>query len=245
MVSGEIENPELDPSQDPLWLRIDVFDFDGLDATLPFSERLARDNGWTPEYAVRVIKEYKRFCYLAIRAGHEVVPSDQIDQAWHLHLGFSREYRDEFCANVLQADLHRSPALNGGSEDAGRYRDLYAATMKSYERISGGPPPTDIWPNVEQRFRDALDMRRVNAADYMFIRRPPKGLLWIGQLTLVLATLYYLFQGEYTIALVIGIATAGMVIYRERTDHKWRIKPWRDGDADDESDSGDGPNRKF
>lgn len=242
MVSEEIENPDMDPSQDPLWNRIDVFDFDGLDATQPFSERLARDNGWTSEYAVRVIKEYKRFCYLAIRAGHAVVPSDQIDQAWLLHLSFSREYWEEFCANVLHADLHHSPALNGDSEDAGRHRDSYAATMKSYERISGEPPPTDIWPNVEQRFGEAVAMRRVNAADYMIIRRPPKGLLWIVQITLILATLYYLFQGEYTIALAIGIATVGMVIYRERTDNKWRIKPWRDGD-DDELDSGGGRNR--
>jgi hypothetical protein len=67
MVASEIENPDLDPSQDPLWHRIDAFDLEGVDPALPFSRRLARDNGWTPDYAARVVEEYKRFCYLAGR----------------------------------------------------------------------------------------------------------------------------------------------------------------------------------
>ncbi len=240
MAAKEIENPDLDPSRDPLWQRIDAFDFDALDAALPFSQRLARYNGWTPDYAARVIEEYKRFCYLAVRAGHAVTPSDPIDQAWQLHLGFSQPYWDEFCAKVLRTDLHHSPALDGDTEDAGGQRDSYTATLKSYERMSGEPPPTDIWPNVEQLFSDAAAMRRVNAADYMIIRRPPKGLLWIAQIILVPATLYYVLQGEYMIALVAGIATAGIVFIRERTDNKLRPKPWRDGDDDELGPGGTG-----
>ena len=36
---------------------------------LPFVRRLARDNGWSAAYAERVLREYKRFVYLAVRAG--------------------------------------------------------------------------------------------------------------------------------------------------------------------------------
>jgi hypothetical protein len=229
-VAREFDNPDLDPSQDPLWHRIDAFDLDALDVTLPFSRRLARDNCWTHDYAARVIEEYKRFCYLSVRAGHAVAPSDQIDQAWRLHLSFSRQYWDEFCTKVLCADLHHSPPLTSDLEDAGRHRASYAATMKSYQRMSGAPPPADIWPNVAQQFSDAVAMRRVNTADYMIIRRPPKGLLWIVQIALVLATLYSLLQGEYTLALVVGLATAAVAIYRDRTDNKWTARPRRDGD---------------
>ncbi len=76
MTGMDVEKPDLDPSTDPLWHRLDAFEFDEVDAELAFSDRLARDNGWTADYAGRVIDEYKRFCYLALRAGHEVTPSD-------------------------------------------------------------------------------------------------------------------------------------------------------------------------
>lgn len=48
---------------------------------LTFSQRLARDNCWSLNYAQRVIKEYKKFAFLAVCAGHPVTPSDQVDQA--------------------------------------------------------------------------------------------------------------------------------------------------------------------
>lgn len=46
---------------------------------LPFSTRLARENGWNPEFARKVIREYKRFIYLAVKAGHPVTPSKAVD----------------------------------------------------------------------------------------------------------------------------------------------------------------------
>src|SRR5690242_10295867 len=72
--------------EDPLWIRIAGFLLDDPEAKMPFSCRLARDNGWSHDYACRVIAEYKRFCYLALVAGHPVTPSEEVDQAWHLHL---------------------------------------------------------------------------------------------------------------------------------------------------------------
>ncbi len=41
--------------------------------------------------------EYRRFAFLAATAGHPVTPSDAVDQAWHLHLTYSRDYWDRFC----------------------------------------------------------------------------------------------------------------------------------------------------
>ena len=238
MVAREFQNPDLDPSQDPLWHRIDAFDFNQLDTTLPFSQRLARDNGWTPDYAARVVEEYKRFCYLAVRTGHAVVPPDQIDQAWHLHLSYSHDYWDRFCAKVLCADLHHSPARYSATEDADRLRDTYAATMQSYERLSGERPPPDIWPIAELLFADTEAMRRVNAKDYMIVRRPPKGLLWVAQTALIFATLYFLWQGAIATAFFVGAATAAIAILRDNTDNKWITKPWRDGDDDGTGTSG-------
>lgn len=238
MATREFQNPDLDPSQDPLWHRIDSFDLDALDAALPFSQRLARDNGWTPDYAARVVEEYKRFCYFAIRAGHAVVPPDRIEQAWHLHLSYSRDYWEVFCAQVLGADLHHDPVRNSDTEEADRHRETYAATMKSYQRLSGEPPPPDIWPVAELLFADTDSMRRVNAKNYMIMRRLPKGLLWVAQIALIVATLYFLWQGEFTIGIFVGAAAAAIAIFRDKTDNEWITKPWRDGDDDGTSSGG-------
>ena len=54
---------------DPLWIRLQQFILDDAELALPFSLRLARDNGWSRHHAGRVIAEYKKFCYLALMGG--------------------------------------------------------------------------------------------------------------------------------------------------------------------------------
>ena len=66
--------------------RLEQFQIDSPEASLPFSARLARENNWTPSFTRRVIVEYKRFAFLAVAAGHPVSPSEAVDEAWHLHL---------------------------------------------------------------------------------------------------------------------------------------------------------------
>ena len=81
--------------------RLEACVLDDSDAAFPFSRRLARDNGWTPTYTQRVIREYKRFAFLAVAAGHLVTPSDPVDQAWHLHLIYTKSYWKHFYGEVL------------------------------------------------------------------------------------------------------------------------------------------------
>jgi len=238
MVATEFQTPDLDPSEDPLWHLIDAFDLDALDAAFPFSRRLARENGWTSDYTARVIGEYKRFCYLAVRAGHAVTPPDQIDQAWQLHLSYSRDYWEVFCAQVLGADLHHIPVHDSDTKESERHRDAYAATIESYERVSGERPPPDIWPATELLFADSGAMRRVNTKNYLVVRRPPKGLLWVAQVALIFATLYFLWQQEFTIAFLVGAGAAAVAVFRDSTDNKWVARPWRDGDDDGTSSGG-------
>ena len=90
---------------DPLWARIKGFALDDPASSLPFSQRLARENGWSRHFACRAIEEYKRFCYLAMTAGHSVSPSDAVDQAWHLHLLYTRSYWD----GILRRGARPSP----------------------------------------------------------------------------------------------------------------------------------------
>ena len=153
-----------------LWQRIAAHTIGPPDATLTFAARLARENRWSPDHAERVIGEYKRFCYLAMTAGHEVTPSDAVDQAWHLHLTYSRDYWEQFCPRVLGAPLHHGPTAGGTAERARYYRQ-YADTLASYEATFGASPPEDIWPGAHRRFSVDPKGVRVNFFDGILLPR--------------------------------------------------------------------------
>ena len=143
----------------PVWQKLSRYQIGPSGAALSFAERLARENGWRSAHADRVIEEYRRFCFLAVTAEHEVTPSDAVDQAWHLHLTYSRDYWERFCPEVLGAPLHHGPTA-GGTAERNRYFEQYAQTLKSYEDAFGDGPPAAIWPAAAQRFgRDPLAFR--------------------------------------------------------------------------------------
>ena len=165
---------EAPPFQDdPLWTRISAFAFDDPDARLCFSRRLARENGWFPSHARRVVAEYRKFCYIAMRCGHPVTPSDQVDQAWHLHLLYTHGYWEDWCGTVLRHPLHHGPT-RGGDEETAKFRDWYHATLASYQLIFGAPPPAAIWPPLASRFDHVEAFRRVNTATHWVIPDPFK-----------------------------------------------------------------------
>jgi hypothetical protein len=167
--------------EDALWQRIADHRIGPDDASLTFAARLARENRWGIAYAERVIGEYKRFSYLAITAGHEVTPSDAVDQAWHLHLTYTRDYWQTFCPQVLRADFHHGPT-KGGEMERARFYGQYAGTLAAYEAAFGEAPPPDIWPGAHRRF--SVDPRgvRVNFSDGIFLSR--RVALALGLLTL-------------------------------------------------------------
>ncbi|MCP4379910.1 MAG: hypothetical protein GY798_00530 [Hyphomicrobiales bacterium] len=134
-----------------LWRRIKAHDIDDPDADFTFTDRLAAEQGWTRGFARRVIEEYRRFVYLACVGQREVTPSRQVDEAWHLHLTYTRDYWSRFCADVLGRPLHHGPTRGGEAEDR-KYRDSYAATLAGYESEFGLPPDKDVWPPDEERF---------------------------------------------------------------------------------------------
>jgi hypothetical protein len=161
---------------DPLWNRLSAYDFDDPAAQLPFSQRLARENGWSRHYACRIIEEYRKFCYLAMTVGHGVTPSDAVDQAWHLHLLYTQRYWHDFCRGVLGRSLHHGPT-SGGAEEAAKFSDSYEATLDSYRATFGYPPPADIWPVPKVRFARFRTFRRIDTASCWIVPKP-RFLLW-------------------------------------------------------------------
>ena len=155
----ETEGPTAAFLEHPIWVALRDYSIGPEDSALSFEGRLARENGWTAAQATRVVEEYKRFCFLAATAGHDVTPSDAVDQAWHLHLTYSRDYWGRFCPSVLGCSLHHEPS-QGGPGQRRRYSDQYAATLKSYERTFLQRAPEDLWPRADTPADHKLEVRR-------------------------------------------------------------------------------------
>lgn len=134
-----------------LWRELEAMRIGPEGAAPAFAARLARENGWTSGYAEAVVEEYKRFLFLAATGSEPVTPSDEVDQAWHLHLAYSRHYWDVLCAGILKRPLHHGPAT-GGEGKGSRYRRQYEATLRLYRRVFGTAPPPAIWPDPGSRF---------------------------------------------------------------------------------------------
>ena len=150
--------------QQQLYQRICDYQLDDPSQEIGFLSHLIRANGWSRPLALRAIEEYRKFVFLALVADHQVTPSDQVDQVWHLHLLFSDAYWNEFCPRVLGRPLHHHPT-RGGQAERDRFHQLYRATLDSYRQYFG-EPPANLWPPVDVRFGSDLQMQRGR------IRRP-------------------------------------------------------------------------
>ena len=151
----------------PLWQALSTYEVGPIDADLSFTQRLARENGWSPAHAARVFEEYRRFLYLACTAPHPVTPSDAVDQAWHLHLTYTRDYWERLCPEVLGRALHHGPT-KGGTAEGSRFFEQYAQTLRSYE-AAFGPAPEDIWPDARRRLLIDPMARRVHPHEALIL----------------------------------------------------------------------------
>lgn len=157
-----------------LWERIEAFAIDGDgQPAWPFVARLAHENRWSQAFAERVIREYKRYVFLCLTAGQPMCPSEHVDQAWHLHLTYTRSYWTRFCKETLGQPLHHEPTQGGPAEQT-KHHAMYSATLQAYREAFGTDAPSDIWSPLDQRFGDDLAERRVNVRQYWLV---PKGLV--------------------------------------------------------------------
>lgn len=154
--------------------RIEAFGLDDPKAQLPFTSRLAREQGWTHAFAGQVVAEYKRFVGLAMVAGHPVSPSEAVDQAWHLHLVYTKSYWHDMCRDLLGGrELHHSPTT-GGRAEGEKFDDWYTRTLESYRTFYQAEPPPAIWPSPAERKKEtaASSGRWVDSSKYLTVPFP-------------------------------------------------------------------------
>ena len=153
-----------------LYEAILALDFDNEDNALRFYDRLARENQWRGNFSQRAIIEYKKFVYLTTITNQSLTPSDQVDQAWHLHLTYSRSYWQDMCRNILKRDLHHGPT-KGGKQEQNKYKQQYQFTLDLYTQEFGEVPPDDIWPSVKTRFKHVDKFVRINSSQFWMIKK--------------------------------------------------------------------------
>jgi uncharacterized protein (TIGR04222 family) len=156
------------PTDQTLLRRISEF---AIDAGGSFDDRLVRETGWRPEYATRVLAEYRRFLFLAATSAVPVCPSEEVDAVWHLHLIYTRSYWTHLCGEVLGRPLHHDPS-RGGAEADHHYR-MYVRTLVAYQETFGMEPPADIWPPANSRFGVGRSHPVVNTARHWVIPKRP------------------------------------------------------------------------
>jgi hypothetical protein len=160
----------MNDEQRQLWNEIKNFELDEPEISLSFTDRLARENGWTIEYSIRAILEYKKFIFLLTITDHPLTPSDQVDQVWHLHLLYTQSYWDDFCGNIIKRKIHHGPT-KGGAVEKTKYTNWYEKTKELYVSTFQSETPKDIWPSSEIRFSDVA-FERVNLKKNWIIKKP-------------------------------------------------------------------------
>ena len=151
----------------PLWQRLARHAWDDPQDARPFSARLRHTTGWSAAHIQRVLVEYRRFLYLAVRRRGRVCPSGAVDEAWHAHLLDTPRYFGAFCPQVLGTTLHHVPDRGSGTRDDARQ---YRATLRAYRWVFGEPPPADIWPAPAQRWAERR--RHVDLHSHWLLPRP-------------------------------------------------------------------------
>ncbi|MFB9995224.1 glycine-rich domain-containing protein [Deinococcus oregonensis] len=112
-------------------------------------ERLQTEHRWAPALTLRALEEYRRFLVLAATGGIPVTPSRLVDEVWHLHLTFTRDYWERLTP-LMPAPLHHEPA-SGQPGDAAHYANQYLNTLDLYAETFGTQPPADLWPDPRRK----------------------------------------------------------------------------------------------
>lgn len=162
--------------QEQLWEKVKAFQLDDPGVSFSFSNRLARENNWSLEFSLRVALEYKKFMFLICQADHPLTPSDEVDQAWHLHLLYTESYWSEFCERTLGRKIQHGPT-KGGQSEREKFDNWYEGTKALYREVFEKEPPTDIWPESEIRFSN-IHYSRVNHHENWVIPKPKFLRLW-------------------------------------------------------------------
>lgn len=190
--------------------RLNSFELDQKDDRLTFSKRLARENGWTINYTLRVIEEYKKFLFLCCTSPTPITPSDPVDQAWHMHLTYTKSYWNDLCKNTLEKEIHHNPT-KGGKEEQEKFNNLYTGLQEIYLEKFGTALPSDIWHDNKKRFSD-INFQRINLNDNWVV--PKVSVQTVSMIIIAIAIPAFSISTGITSIIFLGIVIALLILSR-------------------------------
>lgn len=120
-----------------------------------FIHKLKNQNLWTLSYTTQVIEEYKKFIYLGLFT--EVSPSYEIDQVWHLHILYTKDYHN-MCKKLNINFFHHNPTDK--TNITLPVKDNYKNTINLYHSLFNKQPPSNIWTKWKYMNNIHLDLNR-------------------------------------------------------------------------------------
>lgn len=87
-----------------------------------------KHSDWSRAKVMELIREYKNFLYVCARDESENVPSAEVDEIWHEHILFTKDYED-WC-NFLGRKIHHNP------EKVGEKKSFDEGFQKTKAKIS-------------------------------------------------------------------------------------------------------------
>ncbi len=144
---------------DPLWLKLNFLDLGANAAFQPFMQMMGQQTGWPMPMLGQVMEEYRKFLFLALRAGHPVTPPAMIEKVWSMHMQVAKNYWEQLGSLIAE-----QPTAQGlGPQSASSMAEQYQQTLASYARIFGVEPPANIWskePPKSDPFKQMTDYWR-------------------------------------------------------------------------------------
>jgi hypothetical protein len=108
-------------------------DIIALDLSL-VEQRLIHRKQWAEEDARLAVRRYKNFLILVYKyPEHLLAPAPDMDEVWHTHLLFTREYT-EACQRIFGGYLHHAPARDGDVEETARMQSAQQHTAELYRK---------------------------------------------------------------------------------------------------------------
>lgn len=136
------------PTDQQLWQRLRDFQITD-DYSSAFINKLCQQQGWNRDFAEQALLEYKRFIYLAATGNTRVVPSNAVDQVWHLHLVYTQSYWQGMCDQLIGRPIHHHPSETDERSKQRNQQD-YLKTLANYQQTFGIEPDTKVWPRPKQ-----------------------------------------------------------------------------------------------
>lgn len=101
------------------------------------------------EIAVALFVEYKKFLLMNLISEFSIAPSGLVDEVWHLHMLFTREYFD--CCKALKGNiiLH-VPLIENSQSEKENLKGFYDKTLSLYEELFGVTPDLKFWPSERE-----------------------------------------------------------------------------------------------